>query len=182
MTAFIWFLLPRYSILPMVLSPGCFMWNRISECNSIRWLIWFLSAWLRALPCFSWLNIAASFRNTICLITHLLLLSSSPSFRHGGWQNSILITRQTDHFIGLPTPANALVIFSFLPIVRHKLEFLYLPINNNLSNFLTHPAFLITATILLSTYWCRNCHCLQWNLSRFKWKETASVISSSSFH
>jgi CDP-diacylglycerol---serine O-phosphatidyltransferase len=79
--------------------------------------------------------------------------------------------RQTDHFIGLPTPANALVIISFLPLVSRKFESPLFPWNDYLFYFLTHPAVLISATISLSFLLVSNLPLFAMKFKSFGWKE-----------
>ena len=80
-------------------------------------------------------------------------------------------TRQTDHFIGLPTPANALVIFSFLPMVSRKLESPLFPFNDYLFFFLTHPAFLIPVTLILSYLLVSEMPLIAMKFKSFKWSD-----------
>ena len=79
--------------------------------------------------------------------------------------------RQTDHFIGLPTPANALVIFSFLPIVSQKMESPLFPWDDTLFTIITHPIFLISATLLLSFLLVSELPLIAMKFKSFKWKE-----------
>ncbi|MDZ7847803.1 MAG: hypothetical protein U5L96_14135 [Owenweeksia sp.] len=52
-------------------------------------------------------------------------------------------TRQTSYFIGLPTPANALLHYSIALWTLHSES-------DAIRNFLTHPAFLVALVVLSS--------------------------------
>ncbi|HNW88918.1 MAG TPA: CDP-diacylglycerol--serine O-phosphatidyltransferase [Bacteroidales bacterium] len=58
--------------------------------------------------------------------------------------------RQTDHFIGLPTPANALLIFALVPLTLGKGFPSWLPWLDSLPYFILHPAFLVPVTLVFS--------------------------------
>ncbi len=79
--------------------------------------------------------------------------------------------RQTDHFIGLPTPANALVIISILPLVSRKLESPLFPWNDYLFFFVTNPFVLIAATITLSYLLVSNLQLFAMKFRSFGWSE-----------
>jgi len=79
--------------------------------------------------------------------------------------------RQTDHFIGLPTPANALVIMSFLPVASHKLQSPLFPYHDYLFYLVTHPFVLIAATLSLSYLLVSNIPLIAMKFKSFTWKE-----------
>jgi CDP-diacylglycerol--serine O-phosphatidyltransferase len=79
--------------------------------------------------------------------------------------------RQTDHFIGLPTPANALVIMSFLPMASHKLEAPLFPYPDYMFYMVTHPFVLIAATISLSYLLVSEIPLFAMKFKTFRWKE-----------
>jgi CDP-diacylglycerol---serine O-phosphatidyltransferase len=81
--------------------------------------------------------------------------------------------RQTDHFIGLPTPANGLVIMSFLPIASHKLEAPLFPYDDIMFYLVTHPFVLIAATISLSYLLVSNIPLIAMKFKSFAWKENS---------
>jgi CDP-diacylglycerol--serine O-phosphatidyltransferase len=56
-------------------------------------------------------------------------------------------TRQTDSFIGLPTPAMGLVIASFAVLIFRHFESPIFPFNDYVMFFVLHPATLLTFTI-----------------------------------
>jgi CDP-diacylglycerol--serine O-phosphatidyltransferase len=78
--------------------------------------------------------------------------------------------RQTDHFIGLPTPANALVIFSFLPMASRSFESPLLPFGDMMFYLVTHPFVLIAATISLSYLLVSNVPLIAMKFKSFGWK------------
>ena len=77
--------------------------------------------------------------------------------------------RQTDHFIGLPTPANALFIISFLPLVCRSFESPLFPWNDYLFHFFTHPALLIGITLLFSFLLVSNLPLFAMKFKTFTW-------------
>ncbi len=79
--------------------------------------------------------------------------------------------RQTDHFIGLPTPANALVIFSFLPMASRQLESPLFPWGDIMYHLVTHPAVLIAATLSLSYLLVANLPLFAMKFKSFRWNE-----------
>jgi CDP-diacylglycerol---serine O-phosphatidyltransferase len=79
--------------------------------------------------------------------------------------------RQTDHFIGLPTPANALVIISFLPVASHRFESALFPWHDYMFYLVTHPFVLIAATISLSYLLVSNIPLFAMKFKTFRWKE-----------
>lgn len=79
--------------------------------------------------------------------------------------------RQTDHFIGLPTPANALVIFSFLPMATRSAESALLPFGNIMFYLVTHPFVLIVATLSLSYLLVSEVPLIAMKFKSFGWKE-----------
>jgi CDP-diacylglycerol---serine O-phosphatidyltransferase len=79
--------------------------------------------------------------------------------------------RQTDHFIGLATPANALVIISFLPMASHKFMSALFPWNDYMFFMVTHPFVLIAATISLSYLLVSNIPLMAMKFKSFGWKE-----------
>lgn len=72
-------------------------------------------------------------------------------------------TRQTDSFIGLPTPANAL-FFSSFPIIIVKNTF-------NLGQVILQPAVLIGTTILFSYLLIAEIRLFSLKFKSFKWHE-----------
>lgn len=79
--------------------------------------------------------------------------------------------RQTDHFIGLPTPANALVIVSFLPMAGRYFESPLLPFGDFMFLLVTHPFVLMAATISLSYLLVSNVPLIAMKFKSFGWKE-----------
>ncbi len=79
--------------------------------------------------------------------------------------------RQTDHFIGLPTPANGLLIFSLLPIVSVQGLPAWLSSMNSLPYYIIHPAVLIPATFLLSYLLVAPLPLIAMKFRTFGWKE-----------
>ncbi len=79
--------------------------------------------------------------------------------------------RQTDHFIGLPTPANALVIFSFLPMASRQFESPLFPWGDFMYHLVTHPAVLIAATLSLSYLLVSNLPLFAMKFKSFRWND-----------
>lgn len=77
--------------------------------------------------------------------------------------------RQTDVFIGLPTPANALLIASFPQILIQQSTLVGLEITGIQSFFLS-TAFLMAITILLSYLLVAEIHLLSLKFKNFTWK------------
>ncbi|MEI6123023.1 MAG: CDP-diacylglycerol--serine O-phosphatidyltransferase [Bacteroidota bacterium] len=98
--------------------------------------------------------------------------------------------RQTDHFIGLPTPANALVIMSFLPLVARKFQSPLFPFNDYVFYFITNPLVLIAAAITLSYLLVSNLPLFAMKFKTFGWRTNkirysfiiASVVLISLFY
>jgi len=79
--------------------------------------------------------------------------------------------KQTDHFIGLPTPANGLLIISFLPVFSGQCIPTWIPWNDSFSYYLIHPAFLIPATLVLSYLLISPLPLFAMKFKSFGWKE-----------
>jgi len=79
--------------------------------------------------------------------------------------------RQTDHFIGLPTPACALLIFSFLPVSLGTGLPNWMPGYDSLSYFIVHPAVLIPATLIFSYLLVSPLPLIAMKFKTFKWHE-----------
>lgn len=79
--------------------------------------------------------------------------------------------RQTDHFIGLPTPANGLLIFSLLPVVSFQGLPSWFPGHESLPYFMVHPAFLITLTLLFSYLLVSSLPLMAMKFKTFRFKE-----------
>lgn len=79
-------------------------------------------------------------------------------------------TRQTVNFIGLPTPANAILIMSLLPqISRSGLSPLF-PLNDYLFYFILHPLTLVSASVMLSLLLVLPVRLFSLKFSGFAWK------------
>lgn len=78
--------------------------------------------------------------------------------------------RQTDVFIGLPTPANALLIASFPLILIQQSTLVGLDITGFQSFFLSTP-FLLAITILLSYLLVAQIYLLSLKFKNFTWKD-----------
>ena len=78
--------------------------------------------------------------------------------------------RQTDHFIGLPTPANALVIISLLPIASREFVSDLFPWNEEIFNIVTNPYVLIAATLVLSFLLVSELPLIAMKFKTFGWK------------
>jgi CDP-diacylglycerol--serine O-phosphatidyltransferase len=74
-------------------------------------------------------------------------------------------TRQTNSFLGLPTPANTLLIVSF-PLILANDDF-------NLSNLLLSPWFIIVITILQSALMVSELPLIALKFKNFSWKENS---------
>lgn len=73
-------------------------------------------------------------------------------------------TRQSDHFIGLPTPANTIMIISILMLV-------HLGDNQNTTDLLLHPFFLTSLSILTSVLLVAEIPLLSLKFSSFNFSE-----------
>jgi len=78
--------------------------------------------------------------------------------------------RQSDRFIGLPTPANGLLIFSLLPLVSLKGLSPWFDWDIALSYYIVHPAILIPATIILSYLLVSPLPLIAMKFKTFGWK------------
>ena len=74
-------------------------------------------------------------------------------------------TRQTDSFIGLPTPANTLLIVSFPLILMHD--------SFNLSGILLNPWFILGITVLQSFLLVSELPLIALKFKNFSWKENS---------
>ncbi len=79
--------------------------------------------------------------------------------------------RQTDHFIGLPTPAYALLIFSLLPVSMGAGLPSWIPWHDSLPYFIVHPAVLIPLTLVFSYLLVSPLPLIAMKFKTFKWGE-----------
>jgi CDP-diacylglycerol--serine O-phosphatidyltransferase len=86
-------------------------------------------------------------------------------------------SRQTDSFLGLPTPANTLLIISFPLIIAHD--------DFNLSRMLLSPSFILGITALQSILLVSELPLIALKFKNFSWKENSYqyilVIASAIF-
>jgi CDP-diacylglycerol--serine O-phosphatidyltransferase len=80
-----------------------------------------------------------------------------------------LDTRQTDSFIGVPTPANTL-FFASLPLILIQLSYPQTPWNEMLSDFILNPLFLIISTIIMSILLVAELPLFALKFKSFGWK------------
>ncbi|MEX1000477.1 MAG: CDP-diacylglycerol--serine O-phosphatidyltransferase [Crocinitomicaceae bacterium] len=114
-----------------------------------------LSLRLQGLQEYNWLAYAA------------FLLPVSALFRLAKFN---LDNRQTDHFIGLPTPAMTL-FFATFPLLFHKIEFLHpLSFEFCLLSWLGHPVILIFLIVLFSVLMLLEIPLFALKFKHFKWK------------
>ena len=74
-------------------------------------------------------------------------------------------TRQSNSFLGLPTPANTILIISFPLIIAHD--------TFNLSNLLLNPWFIIGITILQSALLVSEIPLIALKFKNFSWKDNS---------
>lgn len=79
--------------------------------------------------------------------------------------------RQHESFIGLPTPANALLIFSLLPLISHKGLSPLFPFNDYLFFFILHPAVLLGGSLLFSILLVSNIPLFALKFKGFSWQK-----------
>lgn len=80
---------------------------------------------------------------------------------------------QTDKFIGLPTPANALLIFSLLAIQQSIGESQFFPWYAELSSLLNQPWILFAIVILFSYLLVSPLPLMAMKFKNFKWSDNA---------
>ncbi len=80
-----------------------------------------------------------------------------------------LDTRQTDSFIGVPTPANTL-FFASLPLILLQLSDPQTPWNEMLSDFILNPLFLIISVIVMSILLVAELPLFALKFKSFGWK------------
>lgn len=74
-------------------------------------------------------------------------------------------TRQTDSFIGVPTPANAMLICSFPLILTYQPDFLGM----NMQSIIINPWFLLSVTLIMSYLLVAELPLFALKFKHFKW-------------
>ena len=80
-------------------------------------------------------------------------------------------TRQSDSFIGLPTPAVGLLIASFGILVYRNFESPLFPFNDYVLHFILHPATLLSTTLVFSVLMVSRLPLFAMKFKNASWKE-----------
>lgn len=79
-------------------------------------------------------------------------------------------TRQTESFIGLPTPAMGLLVASLGVLIFRDLESPLCPFNDYVVFFVLHPAVLIATTLVFSLLMVSNLRLFAMKFTSYGWK------------